>query len=164
MGREHRIVFALADTEVPVPPVHGHCDDVEVNGAPFYLMRYVEGLVPHDATTVAGVPDEERRALGHHVVQVLATLHGIEPEDVGLGDLGRREAYLARQLRRWSKQWAATQTHEIPEMEESERLLREQHAGAGRRIDRARRLPAWQHDRGRWPHSGGTRLGALHAG
>ena len=125
MGREHRIVSALADTEVPVPPVHGHCDDVEVNGAPFYLMRYLEGLVPHDATTVAGVPDDERRALGHHVVQVLATLHGIEPEDVGLGDLGRREAYLARQLRRWSKQWAATQTHEIPEMEESERLLRE---------------------------------------
>ena len=125
MGREHRIVSALADTDVPVPPVHGHCDDVAVNGAPFYLMRHVDGLVAHDATAVADMPPDERRALGRHVVEVLATLHGLDPDAVGLGDLGRREAYLARQLRRWSKQWAATQTHEVPEMEESERLLRE---------------------------------------
>ena len=125
MGREHRIVSALVDTDVPVPPVHGHCDDNGVNGAPFYLMRYVDGLVPHDAAAVADMPAEDRRSLGRHVVEVLATLHGIDPDTVGLGDLGRREAYLARQLRRWSKQWAATQTHEVPEMEESERLLRE---------------------------------------
>ena len=125
MGREHRIVSALADTDVPVPPVHGHCDDAAVNGAPFYLMRYVDGLVAHDAAAVADMPPDERRALGRHVVEVLATLHGLDPDAVGLGDLGRREAYLARQLRRWSKQWTATQTHEVPEMEESERLLRE---------------------------------------
>lgn len=125
MGREHRIVSALAGTDVPVPPEHGHCDDVEVNGAPFYLMGYVDGLVPHNAAAIGDMPRTQRRSLGGHVVEVLAALHGIEPDAVGLGDLGRREAYLARQLRRWSKQWAATQTHEVPEMEESERLLRE---------------------------------------
>ena len=125
MGREHRIVSALAHTAVPVPPAFGHCEDVAVNGAPFYLMRFVDGLVPHDAAAVADMPVGERRALGEHVVDVLAGLHGLDPDAVGLGDLGRREGYLARQLRRWSKQWAATQTHDVPEMEESERLLRE---------------------------------------
>ena len=61
-------------------------------------MRFVDGLVAHDAAAVADMPAEDRRALGRHVVEVLATLHGIDPDAVGLGDLGRREAYLARQL------------------------------------------------------------------
>ena len=126
MGREHRIVAALAATDVPVAPVFGLCEDAEVNGAPFYLMGFVAGLVPHDADALRDVSQARRRALGEHAVTVLATLHGLDPDAVGLGSLGRKEAYLARQLRRWSKQWLATKTHEIPEMEESERRLREE--------------------------------------
>ena len=125
MGREHRIIAALWGTGVPVAPALGLCSDATVNDAPFYLMRFVEGVVPHDAAILRDTPAGERRRLGERVIEALAQLHRINPDDVGLGDLGRKEAYLARQLRRWSKQWEATKTHEIPEMEESERLLRE---------------------------------------
>ena len=129
MGREHRIVSALADTEVPVPATFGLCEDNAVNGAPFYLMKFVEGVVPHDAEAAASIPEAERRSAGEHIIEVLATLHRIDPDDVGLGTLARKEAYLARQLKRWTRQWEATKTHDIPEMEESARLLHEDMPG-----------------------------------
>ncbi|MFW6093333.1 MAG: phosphotransferase family protein [Pseudomonadota bacterium] len=125
MGREHRIVSALAESDVPVAPVYGLCADSEVNGAPFYVMGYVPGAVLHDAEAARPVPEADRHRLGLDVIDVLARLHLIDPDDVGLGDLGRKEAYLARQLKRWNKQWAASKTHEIPEMEETSRLLEE---------------------------------------
>jgi aminoglycoside phosphotransferase (APT) family kinase protein len=123
MGREHRIVSALAGSEVPVAPTFGLCDDPAVNGAPFYVMGFVDGIVLHDAEAARALTSAERDSLGLHVIDVLAALHGIDPDSVGLGDLGRREAYLARQLNRWNKQWLASKTHEIPEMEETARLL-----------------------------------------
>lgn len=125
MGREHRIVSALAGSDVPVAPTHGLCEDPDVNGAPFYVMGYVEGQVLHDAETATLVEEEHRRTLGLHVIDVLANLHQLDPDEVGLGELGRKEAYLARQLKRWNKQWEASKTHEIPEMEETSRLLEE---------------------------------------
>ncbi|MCZ6659141.1 MAG: phosphotransferase family protein, partial [Gammaproteobacteria bacterium] len=79
----------------------------------------------HDAETARSVPEAERHTLGLHVIDILASLHSIEPDDVGLGDLGRREAYLTRQLKRWNKQWHASKTHDVPEMEESSRILSE---------------------------------------
>ncbi len=126
MAREHRIISALAGSVVPVPATHALCEDPEVNGAPFYVMSFVEGQVLHDAEAASHVPEAERQRLGTHVVEVLTGLHLLDPDAVGLGDLGRREAYLARQLKRWNRQWEATKTHEIPEMEETSRLLEEQ--------------------------------------
>ncbi|MEQ8859430.1 MAG: phosphotransferase family protein [Pseudomonadales bacterium] len=126
MGREHRIVSALHGTEVPVAATHGLCEDPEVNGAPFYVMGFVDGAVLHDAATAGSLGKAARRALGEHVVDVLATLHQIDPDHVGLGDLGRKEAYLARQLKRWNRQWEATKTHEIPAMDTTARLLEAQ--------------------------------------
>jgi aminoglycoside phosphotransferase (APT) family kinase protein len=125
MGREHRIIAALAGTDVPVAPACGLCSDPAVNGAPFYVMKFVDGLVPHDSTVATRIPAAERRPLGEHVADVLATLHSIDPDAVGLGDLGRKEAYLARQLNRWTKQWEASKTHEIPAMDATRRLLEE---------------------------------------
>lgn len=125
MGREHRIVAALQGSDVPVAPALGLCTDVEVNEAPFYLMQFVEGEVLHDAETTQPVNVAKRQQISEHVVDVLAALHNTEPEAVGLGELGRKEAYLARQLKRWNKQWVATKTHEIPEMEATEQLLHE---------------------------------------
>ena len=109
MGREHKIITALAGSQVPVASTIGLCADVSVNDAPFYVMDYVAGPVLHDAEVACGAA-VERSALGEHVVDVLAALHQIDPDTVGLGDLGRKEAYLQRQLKRWSKQWEATET------------------------------------------------------
>jgi len=125
MGREHKIIAALAKTSVPVAPTYGQCTDAAVNGAPFYVMKFVDGLVLNDSTVTKALTMPDRRALGFHVIDVLATLHKLDPDVVGLGDLGRKEAYLARQLSRWTKQWEASKTHEVPAMEETRRLLEE---------------------------------------
>jgi aminoglycoside phosphotransferase (APT) family kinase protein len=125
MGREHKIISALAGSDVPVAKTVGVCHDPEVNGAPFYAMEYVSGPVLHDTEAASHLTAAERVSIGHDVVDVLARLHAINPDDVGLGDLGRKEAYLARQLKRWNKQWEASKTHEIPAMDETSRLLTE---------------------------------------
>ena len=125
MAREHRIISALAPTDVPVPATFCLCEDKDVNGQPFYVMEFVDGLVPHDGEAAATIPEAERRSAGEHIIDVLAKLHLVNPDDIGLGNLARKEAYLQRQLKRWTQQWEATKTHEIPEMEESARLLRE---------------------------------------
>ncbi len=125
MAREHRIITALAPTDVPVPKTFALCEDKDVNGLSFYVMAFVAGVVPHEAETAAAIPAAERRSAGEHIIEVLANLHLVNPDDIGLGTLARKEAYLARQLKRWTRQWEATKTHEIPEMEESARLLHE---------------------------------------
>ncbi|MBK9180387.1 MAG: phosphotransferase family protein [Acidimicrobiales bacterium] len=120
MGREHRIIAAVGPTAVPVAPALGLCADESVNGAPFYVMAYVDGHVldtPEAARRV--FPDEARRRVaGESLVDVLATLHGVDPDAVGLGDLGRKEGYVARQLKRWSTQWERSKTRELPAIEE----------------------------------------------
>jgi aminoglycoside phosphotransferase (APT) family kinase protein len=125
MGREHKIVSALQGSSVPVATTVGMCADVEVNDAPFYVMNYVAGPVLHDHDAAAALSTANRASLGIHVIDVLAALHSINPDEVGLGDLGRKEAYLQRQMKRWVTQWQATETHKVPAMEESTRLLAE---------------------------------------
>jgi aminoglycoside phosphotransferase (APT) family kinase protein len=125
MGREHKIINALKDSEVPVPENFGLCKDKEVNDADFYLMDFVDGLVLNDSIAGAMVPESDRPGISEHVIEILCSLHAINPDEVGLGDLGRKEAYLERQFKRWTKQWEASKTHEIPAMEESCRLLKE---------------------------------------
>jgi aminoglycoside phosphotransferase (APT) family kinase protein len=125
MGREHKIIAALAKTAVPVAATYGLCNDVAVNGAPFYVMKFVDGLVLHDSAAARSLAPSERHALGLHVIDVLAMLHQLDSDAVGLGDLGRKEAYLERQLKRWKKQWEASKTHEVDAMEQTLRLLEE---------------------------------------
>jgi aminoglycoside phosphotransferase (APT) family kinase protein len=120
MGREHRIIAALAGTGVPVPPALGLCRDTEVNGAPFYVMAFVDGVVLDLGSTVEKhfPRREDRRGLGRHVIEVLARLHAVNVDAIGLGDLGRREGYVPRQLKRWRTQWEQSKTRELPAMEE----------------------------------------------
>lgn len=125
VAREFRIISALEGTGVPVPPALGLCADPAVNGAPFYVMGFVPGLVPHNRTTGAALPMAERWSLGEDAVSVLAALHSLEPADVGLGDLGRRDRYVERQLRTWSRQWEASKQRELPVMERVSDLLRD---------------------------------------
>jgi aminoglycoside phosphotransferase (APT) family kinase protein len=119
MGREHRIISALGPTDVPVPPALGLCTDEGVNDAPFYVMSFVEGFVLTDASAVEKHFEEpERGRIGEDVADVLGALHLVDPDEVGLGDLGRKEAYLARQLKRWRTQWEKSKTRELAAMEE----------------------------------------------
>ncbi|MDQ1499707.1 MAG: hypothetical protein QOI86_3047, partial [Actinomycetota bacterium] len=123
MGREHRVIAALGASPVPVPPVVGLCTDETVTGAPFYVMRFVDGLILRDPEAISAVPDRIRVAASEALVDVLAALHDVDPETVGLGDLGRRDGYVERTLRRWRGQWEKSKSREIPLVEEvAERL------------------------------------------
>lgn len=104
MGREWRFLTALAGTAVPVPEPVALCSDTAVLGAAFYLMGWVDGVVPGDRAAGEAVPEPERRACGLDTAEVLAALHAVDPAEVGLGDLQRPGRYLERQLRRWHRQ------------------------------------------------------------
>ncbi len=115
MGREHRVVSALAETPVPVAPIAGFCEDESVNGAPFYVMEFVEGPILRGLAEADAFPDEgDRRAIGGRVADTLVEIHAVDPDAVGLGDLGRKEDYVARQLHRWQGQWEKSKTRELP--------------------------------------------------
>jgi aminoglycoside phosphotransferase (APT) family kinase protein len=118
MGREHRIMAGLATSPVPVPPVVGLCGDESVTGAPFYVMRFVDGLILRDPAVVEPVPESVRWAAAESLVDTLADLHAVDPDEVGLCDLGRREGYVERTLRRWRGQWEQSKSREIPLIEE----------------------------------------------
>ncbi len=124
MGREHRVISALRGTPVPVPGIVGLCQDPSVTGAPFYVMEFVDGVVPRDQATVEAAFDERQRAaITSSMVRVLVELHRVDPDAVGLGDLGRRDGYVERQLRRWGRQWDHSKTRELPVIEEVARRL-----------------------------------------
>jgi len=115
MGREHKVVSALGPTEVPVAPVAGLCQDESVNEAPFYVMDFVEGPILRGLAEADVFPEEsDRRALGERVADTLVAIHAVDPDAVGLGDLGRKEDYVARQLHRWQGQWEKSKTRELP--------------------------------------------------
>jgi aminoglycoside phosphotransferase (APT) family kinase protein len=123
MGREFRVLAALADSDVPVPRVHALCDDPEVIGAPFYVMERVEGNVLRDAAAVATLAPDEARRCSEALVDVLARLHSVDYQAVGLGEFGRPEGFLARNVRRWGKQWLANKTRDVPAIDELVRRL-----------------------------------------
>ena len=125
MSREHKIIDALRDSSVPVARNYGLCQDASVNEADFYVMVYVEGMVLNDSTIGAKVPEAQRASIGQHLIDILCRLHAIDPGDIGLGDLGRKEAYLSRQIKRWTSQWEASKTDEISAMEDCCRILKE---------------------------------------
>lgn len=122
MGREHRIIAALAQTEVPVAPAVGLCTDEGVNGAPFYVMDFVEGTVVRDEAAAAALSVRQRRAASESLVDVLASIHSVDVEAVGLGDLGRHDGYIERQLRRWYRQYQGSKgqmpTMDFPAVDE----------------------------------------------
>ncbi len=114
MEREHRIISAVGLTGVPVPRALGLCTDTSVNGASFYVMEFVPGVVLDSAEGAELLAPELRRRASEHLVDVLADLHDADVDVIGLGDLARREGYIERQLKRWSKQWANSKTRELP--------------------------------------------------
>lgn len=104
MGREHRIITALRGTDVPVPDALAYTDDPAVNGAPFYVMSFVEGNVVRNRKRAERLAEPARRVASERLIDTLAAIHAVDPDAVGLGDLGRRDGYVARQLKRWHGQ------------------------------------------------------------
>ena len=118
MGREHRIISALAPTDVPVAPAVGLCTDDEVNGAPFYVMDFVDGTIVRDLGAARELTADQRRRASESVVDVLARIHAVDLDAVGLSDLGRHEDYIPRQLKRWYGQFEKSKSREIPAIDE----------------------------------------------
>jgi aminoglycoside phosphotransferase (APT) family kinase protein len=110
MTREFRVISALSGTAVPVATPVVLCEDVEVNGAPFYLMSYVDGVVLDRPDVLAALtPDDARRSCDL-LVDTLLALHEVDPLDVGLEQFGRPHGFLERQVKRWRTQWEASET------------------------------------------------------
>lgn len=110
MAREHRIISALGPTDIPVPAALGLCLDEAVNDRPFYVMDFVDGMILRTPEQARELASGTRVAASHSMAQLLARLHHIDPDEVGLGDLGRKEDYIARQLKRWKTQLEQSQT------------------------------------------------------
>jgi aminoglycoside phosphotransferase (APT) family kinase protein len=117
MRREWRVISALATTPVPVPEPIAFCADEDVIGAPFYLMGHVDGLAVRDRAELGDPPPGLTRRLSERLAEVLAAIHAVDYREVGLGDFGRPEGYLARQLDRWCQQWERSRTADLPEFD-----------------------------------------------
>ncbi len=105
MKREYTVIGALGPTGVPVPRVFGLCTDVAVNGAPFYLMSFVEGHILRDERAASQISEASRARAGDSLIDTLAQLHSVDVDAIGLGDFARRDGYIARQLKRWHGQF-----------------------------------------------------------
>jgi aminoglycoside phosphotransferase (APT) family kinase protein len=124
MAREFRVLSALAGTDVPAPRTFALCEDSSYNGVPFYLMEYKTGVILADHLP-AGFADtpEERRRISTGLVDALVRLHAVDYQAVGLGDFGRPQGYLERQIRRWGEQWERSKTRELAGVDELARRL-----------------------------------------
>jgi aminoglycoside phosphotransferase (APT) family kinase protein len=106
--REYRVLSALTGRGIPVPRPLAYCADPALVGAPFFVMEFVAGATLRYARDARDVPARVAGRLGALLAETLADIHGVDVAAVGLGDLGRADGYLKRQLRRWSQQWERT--------------------------------------------------------
>ena len=123
VSREYRYLSALQGSGVPVPEVLAFCSDPEVIGAPFYVMRRVHGIVPHDPASLAHLEPHERRVVSERYVDVLRAIHEVDLDAVDLGDTSRRTGYVERQVARWTDQWHRAKEADSPVIDELARRL-----------------------------------------
>ncbi|MBV8933149.1 MAG: phosphotransferase family protein [Kutzneria sp.] len=114
MSREYRVINALAPTAVPVPATELLCTDTAVIGVPFYLMDRVAGSAMRSQADTSVLSADQATRVAHLLVDVLADLHDVVPETVGLGDLGQPTGFMARQVARWRKQLNASRSRDLP--------------------------------------------------
>ena len=109
MSREWSLISALGPTPVPVPMAMGFCESPEITGAWFYVMGLVDGRpLYNNEETLDWVPESKRKILAYSFVDVLADLHAVDPGKVGLGDLGKADSYVGRQLKTWYRSWTSS--------------------------------------------------------
>ncbi len=118
MTREYRLISALHGTSIPVAGPVAFCSDTEVIGAPFYVMEYVDGLVIRTKEEAAKITPDQARLVSERLAEMLAAIHQLDPAAAGLGDFGRPDGYLRRQLTRWQRQWDLSVTGEVPGYDE----------------------------------------------
>jgi aminoglycoside phosphotransferase (APT) family kinase protein len=128
MVREHHLISAVGPAGVPVPAALGLCQDPAVNGAPFYVMGFVDGHILRTPEQVEAAFDlSTRQAASASLVDTLVRLHQVDVDAAGLGDLARREGYIARQLKRWYAQYQASRDDhggpDIPDIDATHALL-----------------------------------------
>jgi aminoglycoside phosphotransferase (APT) family kinase protein len=116
VDREFRVMKALKESDVPVPEMYLLCEDENIIGTTFFVMEYVQGRVLEDITLPAMTPGE-RHAIYLDMIRVLAALHSVDYAALGLENFGKPGNYFSRQIGRWSKQYVAAKTDEIPSME-----------------------------------------------
>ncbi len=117
VDREFRVMTALANTDVPVPKTYLLCEDDDIIGSMFFIMEYLDGRVFWDPTLPEVSSNEQRSAIYEETNRVLAALHSVDPQAVGLADYGKPGNYFGRQITRWTKQYRASETEQVPEME-----------------------------------------------
>ncbi len=115
VDREYKVITALYETDVPVPKTYGLCEDDSVVGTPFFLMEFVDGTVYWDHMLPKCSP-EERALIYKNKNKVIASLHSVNYKEVGLEDYGKSGNYVARQVNTWTKQYLASETENIDEM------------------------------------------------
>ncbi len=116
VDREYKVISALAQTDVPVAKTYALCMDREVISSEFYLMDFVDGRILWDPALPESNKDE-RRAMYDEMNRVIAQLHKIDPQEIGLSDYGRAGGYFERQVTRWTKQYRASETEHIEAVE-----------------------------------------------
>ena len=131
MGREFTAMSALAATAVPVPQMYAHCQDAEVLGAPFYVMERVDGIAIRRAAELEERGTVRTAAITEQLVDVLAKLHRVDPDLVGLSEFGRPAGFLERQVRRWGQQLEGSKTQDRPAAEELHRRLADRASEVG---------------------------------
>ncbi len=124
MAREYRVMSALASTDVPVPTTLALCEDNAVSDAPFYVMELVDGIIYRDGAALASLDADDARRASEALVDVLGAIHAVDYHSVGLGEFGRPDGFLERQVRRWGEQWERSKTRELPAVDELARRLR----------------------------------------
>ena len=115
--REFKVMSGLQDSEVPVPKMHCLCMDESIMGRAFYVMEFVEGRVLWDQS-LPGMSKVQRGEIYNEMNRVISALHNVRFADCGLSDYGKPGSYFERQIGRWSKQYAASVTQPIPEMDQ----------------------------------------------
>jgi aminoglycoside phosphotransferase (APT) family kinase protein len=118
VDREYRVIKALENTDVPVAKVYHLCEDVDVIGSMFYVMEFMDGNVYWDSSLPEMADKQTRSTMYQNMVTVMATMHSVNVDEVGLGDYGKPGNYFERQISRWTKQYRLSETHEIPEMDQ----------------------------------------------
>jgi aminoglycoside phosphotransferase (APT) family kinase protein len=118
VDREYKVLAALEHSDVPVAKVYHLCEDPELIGSMFYIMEYVEGRVFWDSALPDISDNMIRSQMYQNMVEVMAALHSVDIEKVGLRDYGKPGNYYERQFSRWSKQYKLSETQDIPEMDQ----------------------------------------------